>query len=189
MIFKDFLPYLEEKQVRDTQNLPVFLVGMPGSGKTTIGKFLADLLEREFYDCDQMIEIKHQCSISEIFAESGEDTFRDFETLILNSLSSQKNAIIATGGGIILREQNRDLLNQYPVVYLDAPMENLFRQTQTDKNHRPLLEGDRQKALVDLMEFRRPLYLEVADVIIETKEKPQTLATHIAKWITDLEAI
>ena len=164
---------------------PIFLVGMPGSGKTTIGSLVADLLHREFYDCDQVMEIKHDRTIPDIFEELGEDTFRDWETSVLHTLSEQQDTVIATGGGVVLREKNRKLLNRFPVVYLESNLQILLHQTRT-QNTRPLLEGNRKDVLEQMLETRSPYYLEVADLTIDVSSRhPSEAAKIIYRWVRE----
>lgn len=101
---------------------------MPGSGKSTMGKILAETLNRSLYDIDIMIEEKEGISISEIFEKFGEEYFRKAETEILREISKESGAIIASGGGSILKEVNRDLIRQNSfVIFLDRPLEKLER--------------------------------------------------------------
>lgn len=164
---------------------PIFLIGMPGSGKTTIGKLVADLLHRDFYDCDQVIEIKHERTIAEIFADVGEDVFRNWETSVLHTLSEQRDTVIATGGGVILREENRTLLQHFPVVYLESNLPILLNQTRA-QNTRPLLDGNRKNTLSQMLETRNPLYAEVADRTIDVSRRhPSEAAKIIYRWVRD----
>ena len=164
---------------------PIFLVGMPGSGKTTIGSLVADLLHREFYDCDQVMEIKYERTIPDIFADLGEETFRDWETSVLQTLSEQQDTVIATGGGVILREKNRELLKRFPVVYLESNLHILLNQTRT-QNTRPLLEGNRTDALKQMLDTRSPFYVEVADLTIDVSSRyPSEAAKIIYRWVRE----
>ena len=158
---------------------------MPGSGKTTIGSLVADLLHREFYDCDQVMEIKHDRTIPDIFGELGEEIFRDWETSVLHTLSEQQDTVIATGGGVVLREKNRELLKRFPVVYLESKIQILLYQTRT-QNTRPLLEGNRRDVLKQMLETRSPFYLEVADLTIDVSSRhPSEAAKIIYRWVRE----
>ena len=177
-----YIPHLSNI-VTKIQLPPIFLVGMPGSGKTTIGKLIADRLHRDFFDCDHLIEQKSGKTIPEIFRECGEPTFRNLETSVLRSLTQQHNAIIATGGGAVVRVENRKMLQNFPVLYLQAELQALLNQTHANAD-RPLLNVDRKQTLQTLLEQRIPLYLEVAnETIATTKVQPADNAILIARWI------
>ena len=148
----------------------VFLVGMPGSGKSTIGKALAKALNRSFIDLDQAIEERCGVAIPVIFEIEGEAGFRKRESKVLQEVADdQSNAVVSTGGGTILAQQNREIMRQRGVViYLKATLDELLRRTSRDR-HRPLLNTDDPKArLQALFDERGALYEAMADVIIET---------------------
>lgn len=147
----------------------IILIGMPGSGKTTIGRSLARLLRKPFVDLDQQIEHRCGVKIPVIFEIEGEPGFRKRETTVLEAVLAQKNIMLATGGGAILSETNRQLLSAGGyVVYLKASVEDLHRRTSRDRN-RPLLAGtDPKQRLTDLLTARAPLYESIADITIET---------------------
>lgn len=144
----------------------IFLVGPMGSGKTTIGQRLAKLLGLEFVDCDHELEEQTGASVSLIFDVEGEDGFRCREARMLRELSARKGVLIATGGGAVLRKENRDLLRSSGlVVYLDTPVFQQLRRLKRDRT-RPLLQtDDRREKLTRLAEQRNPLYREVADIV------------------------
>lgn len=143
----------------------IFLIGPMGSGKTTIGQRLANLLELEFLDCDHELEAVTGASVSLIFDVEGEQGFRIRETNMLEQLTSRSGVLIATGGGVILREENRKLLRERgTVVYLRTSVSQQLRRLSRDKS-RPLLQtADRRAKLTRLAEERNPLYLEIADI-------------------------
>lgn len=154
----------------------VSLVGLPGSGKSTVSRHLAEYLGYEFQDSDKYIELAEHQSISDIFARSGEAYFRDAEEGAINQLTCSGSAkVIATGGGSILREANRLRLSERTtVVYLHASPDELFRRLKRDRS-RPLLQvGDPQQALQSLYELRDPLYREIASFVVDTG-KPTVL--------------
>lgn len=156
-----------------------------GVGKSTIGRLLADSLQREFFDTDKLIEDRAGADISWIFDIEGEEGFRQRESNTLAELCEQDDLVIATGGGIIMREENRKLLNKYGrVVYLTASIAQLVRRTDKDKK-RPLLQvEDPKQKIVELLELRDPLYREVADVIIETDGKtPKQVAEALVEQL------
>lgn len=156
-----------------------------GVGKSTIGRLLAAGLRRDFYDTDKLIEDRAGADISWIFDIEGEQGFRVRESNMLSELCQQDDLVIATGGGIIVREENRKLLNKYgQVVYLTASISQLVRRTDKDKK-RPLLQVDDPKQkIIELLESRDPLYREVADIIIETDGKtPKQVAESLAEQL------
>jgi len=147
----------------------IFLIGMPGSGKTTIGRGLARTLTLPFVDLDQQIEERCGVKIPIIFEIEGEQGFRKRETQVLEEVTGQPNIVLATGGGAVLAEANRRLLAQRGlVVYLRASIDELYRRTSRDRN-RPLLATPNPKAKIkELMKARGALYEEIADLVIDT---------------------
>lgn len=147
----------------------IFLVGLMGAGKTSVGKVLARRFDKTFYDSDQEIERSTGVKIPLIFEIEGESGFRDRESKLLAELVRRKNIVLATGGGAVLSEQNRRLLADHgTVVYLRAAVSDLWQRTRHDKN-RPLLQTEDPPArLQELFEQRDPLYREIADIIIDT---------------------
>jgi len=147
----------------------IFLVGLMGAGKTSVGKVLARRFNKIFYDSDQEIERSTGVKIPLIFEIEGESGFRDRESRLLEELVRRRNIVLATGGGAVLSAQNRRLLADHgTVVYLRAAVSDLWQRTRHDKN-RPLLQtADPQGRLQELFEQRDPLYREIADIIIDT---------------------
>jgi shikimate kinase len=147
----------------------LFLVGMPGSGKSTLGRLLAKRLEKQFYDTDAELERRLGVTIPVIFELEGEPGFRDRESTIIGEFVGYANVILATGGGAILRPPNRIALKQNgTVLYLHATPETLWERTRRSK-HRPLLQAaDPQARLRELYAFRDPIYREVADFVVES---------------------
>lgn len=145
------------------------LVGMPGSGKSTVGRQLARRLGLPFFDSDQRIEQRLGCSIREYFAREGEPAFRDVEEQVLADLSRGPTAVVATGGGAVLREANRRHLREAGrVIYLRSSPDELFRRLRHD-TQRPLLQvADPLGKLRALYAERDPLYREAAHFQIET---------------------
>lgn len=160
----------------------VFLVGLPGSGKSTVGRHLARRLGLSFVDSDHVIEERLGCSIREYFERSGEAAFRDLEQATVDELSQQPHTVLSTGGGTVLREANRHMLHDRGwVVYLKSSPAELFRRLRHDKT-RPLLQvADPQQKLKDLFQARDPLYREVAHHVLETgRPSVSMLVNHIA---------
>ncbi len=158
----------------------IILIGLPGSGKSTVGRQLARRLSASFMDSDHVIEQRLGCSIREYFEREGEQAFRDVEEQVIASLVQAKApdtlqegaaglCVLSTGGGSVLREANRQALGAAGhVVYLRASPEDLFKRLRHDRN-RPLLQGvDPVQRLRDLYALRDPLYRETANFQIET---------------------
>ena len=138
----------------------LILIGLPASGKTTVGRQLARRLDMPFFDCDEAIEASAGCSVSDIFARHGESYFRQLEHRTLETLCRKEGCVIATGGGVVLREDNRLLLRcSGTVFWLDRPLADIM---STDfQTGRPLLTAGR-KALERLAAERRALYAACA---------------------------
>ena len=145
------------------------LVGLPGSGKTTVGRQLARRLHLPFVDSDHALEEYLGCSIREYFEREGEERFRDLESKVLDHLSECHDGVLSTGGGSVLRPINRERLRaRGHVFYLRSSPEEVFRRLRHDQN-RPLLQvNDPQARLRDLFETRDPLYRDAAHYVIET---------------------
>lgn len=152
---------------------PVFLVGMMGAGKTTIGRALARALGREFIDLDLAIETRCGVPVSHIFEVEGEAGFRKRETALLNEYSVQRNLVLATGGGAVLAPENRRVLKERGIViYLRAREDELYRRIAKDR-HRPLIQTANPRArLNELLTLRTPLYNEVAHLTFDTGSMP-----------------
>jgi len=149
----------------------IFLVGPMGVGKTTIGKKLAGLLKRPFFDVDAEIETRCGADIPWIFDREGEQGFRNREARALEDIVvSSDRAVIATGGGLVLSSANRKVLRDNgQVIYLSATKEQLFERTRRDKS-RPLLQVEnRLEVIAELLEIRHPLYTDVADLVFTTE--------------------
>lgn len=161
----------------------VFLVGPPGAGKSTVGRHLAARMQAAFFDLDEVIQERAGADIPWIFDIEGEAGFRDRETAVINDFASIDNVVIATGGGVVLRPQNRTLMSSVStVVYLEASLSTLVTRTE-GKTKRPLLVGKNvRQVLHDIMAEREPLYREVADITVEsTGDSARRLAGVIAE--------
>ena len=147
----------------------VALVGLPGSGKSTIGRQLARRLGRPFIDTDQVIEQRVGLSIREFFEREGEVSFRDLEQSVIDELTLGEPCVLSTGGGAVLRPANREHLKQRTqAVYLHSAPEEVFRRLRHDRN-RPLLQvPDPLARLRELYTLRDPLYRESARFVVET---------------------
>ena len=149
--------------------LRIALVGLPGSGKSTIGRQLARRLGLVSIDTDHVIEQRLGCSIREYFEREGEASFRDVEESVIDDLTQTHNGILSTGGGSVLRLANREhLRSRCHVVYLRSSPEEIFRRLRHDMQ-RPLLQvDDPLTRLRDLYAIRDPLYRETAHFVVET---------------------
>jgi shikimate kinase len=157
------------------------LIGLPGSGKSTVGRQLARRLRLAFTDSDQVIEQRLGCPIREYFEREGEERFRDVEEAVIDELTQQPG-ILSTGGGAVLRAVNRERLRtRGKVVYLKSTPEELIRRLRHD-TQRPLLQvSDPLQRLRDLYAARDPLYRETAHFVIETgRPSVATLVNMIA---------
>ncbi|WP_170007641.1 shikimate kinase [Bacillus fonticola] len=140
----------------------LFLTGFMGAGKSTIGKRWATYLKVPFFDLDTEIEAYLGCSIRDYFFTYGEGAFRKVETLLLQEIIGREQAVVATGGGIVVSEENRHFLKQQPsVVYLATPFSVCYERILHDKN-RPVAKEKTKEQLVALYEQRLPLYKETA---------------------------
>jgi shikimate kinase len=150
----------------------IYLIGLMGSGKTTLGKILSKKLDKQFYDSDHVIEEKLGVDVPMIFEYEGEAGFREREKDSLKELVSKKNIVLATGGGIILSKSNRDLLSENGIViYLKSNQKDLIKRMKNDKT-RPLLKnGNIEEIIKKLCNEREPLYEGIADFEIMTKNK------------------
>lgn len=147
----------------------LFLIGMPGSGKSTIGRGLAKLLGRQFIDLDQQIEARCGVAIPVIFEIEGEQGFRKRETQVLSEVAQQPDVVVATGGGAILAPENQAILrDQGMVVYLKATVDELLRRTSRDKNRPLLATNDPRAKLEQLFQVRGPIYESLADMVVES---------------------
>jgi shikimate kinase len=147
----------------------LFLVGLMGAGKTTLGRQLARRLDKRFVDADHELEARLGVTIPTIFEIEGEAGFRDREEAIINELTKMSGVVLATGGGAVLRAESRSRLREYgTVLYLHAEPETLWQRLRNSK-HRPMLQAaDPRNRLVELYQLRDPLYREVASHVIES---------------------
>jgi shikimate kinase len=147
----------------------IALVGLPGAGKSAVGRRLAQRLQVPFVDSDQVIESRIGCSIRDYFEREGEASFRDIEQAVIAELAAAPGGIVATGGGTVLREANRAALRSgFHVIYLRSAPEELFQRLRHDVK-RPLLQvADPLGRLRELYAVRDPLYRETAHEVVET---------------------
>ena len=156
--------------------LKICIIGMPGSGKSTIGRILSKRLNYKFFDTDENIEDETQSKITDIFTYKGEDYFRELETRILSKLIKIDKVVISTGGGIILK--NKNILNKCFNIYLQCDEDVLIERASRNKD-RPLLLIDIKKNMKNLFNERKDIYNDLADLKINTKSDIQKTITEI----------
>lgn len=166
------------------KGINLYLIGMMGAGKTTVGQAVAKQLGYQFFDTDAVIERVAGQSIPEIFAAVGESGFRDLESQVLGELCAYTRLAIATGGGIVLRRENWSYLRHGAIVWLDVPFEHLLARLQADDS-RPLLQGeDLATKLQTLLDQRQALYAQ-ADVRVSYQpgDTPEMLAQRVVELL------
>ena len=158
----------------------IFLIGMMGSGKSSVGHSLSKHLTNTFYDLDKEVEKRFNLSIKDIFSEYDEELFRKEENALLKEVDTSSNVIISTGGGIVLLEENRKILKNHKTYFLEANIEDMYERASKRKNDRPLLKGMNIKQFEDLYFQRKKLYLECAATTINVDKKSiEDIATEI----------
>lgn len=165
----------------------VFLIGPMGAGKSTIGRLLAKELKYPFKDSDREIEARTGADIPWIFDVEGEEGFREREEAMIAELVQENGIILATGGGVVMREANRKALSANGlVVYLRTSVDQQLQRTSKDRQRPLLLNADPEKVLRDLMARRDPLYSEIADVTIDTDQRgPKVVVNTILSRLQD----
>lgn len=158
----------------------VVLIGMPGCGKSTIGKIVSKELNLKFFDMDKYIENMTHKTIPQLF-EVGEDYFRDFETIACKELSKMSNTLISSGGGVVKRKGNIEILKKESyIIFIDRPLEHLLNDV--DISQRPLLKDGRKK-IINLYEERYELYKSSADEIIKNASDLRDIIDSIKKIV------
>ena len=162
------------------------LVGLPGSGKSTVGRQLARRLQLGFVDSDMLLEERLGCSIRDYFEREGEEQFRDLEEAVIDELTREADGVISTGGGAVMRSANRQHLHhRTKVLYLRSSPEDLYRRLRRD-TQRPLLQvADPLSRLRELHATRDPLYRQTAHFVIETGRP--SVATLVNMIVMQLE--
>ena len=148
----------------------IALIGFMGTGKTAVGKVLAEKLDKQFIELDALIEQRAGKTIPEIFQQDGEIAFRELEIEATRDAAEKENTVIACGGGVVLNQINIERLRRKSViVYLTASPEAIMERTSSDKNERPLLVAEDKAAEVGrLLKFRQPFYERAADITVDT---------------------
>ncbi|HZZ80775.1 MAG TPA: shikimate kinase [Gemmataceae bacterium] len=166
----------------------LFLIGYRGAGKTEVARLLAPLLGWQWIDADAVLEERFGKSIRQIFAEEGEPSFRNKEAAILQELSQLQDHVVATGGGVVLRPDNRAALQRGHVVWLQAPSDVLWQRMRSDAStaeRRPNLAQGGIAEIEAMLSVRTPLYEECQDLIVDTsKGNPALAAEVIRDWLT-----
>ncbi len=158
----------------------IYLIGMPLSGKSTISHHLAALLQLPVVDCDQLIQLRVEKKIPDIFNQQGEAAFRKIETQVLKTI--QGPCIVSTGGGVVTQYQNIDIMQKRGVViYLEINAETAQSRMKSSIEERPLLQGD--KSWLHLFQKRKKLYEDAADYTIEANQAPKIVAGEIHTWL------
>ncbi len=170
--------------------MAVAFVGLPGAGKSAVGRRLAHRLQLPFVDSDHVIEQRIGCSIREYFDREGETNFRDVEQSVIADLAANARGVVATGGGAVLREPNRvQLRDHFHVIYLRSSPEDLFRRLRHDVK-RPLLQvADPLGRLRELHSVRDPLYSETAHDVVETGRPSVSMLVNIILMQLELAGV
>lgn len=169
------------------QGINIYLIGMMGSGKTTIGELLAKQLGYRFVDTDDLITKATHQSISDIFATEGEEAFREIESQVLSQLCAYQKFVIATGGGIILKKMNWSYLRHGIIIWLNVPVEELYNRLKEDTT-RPLLQHPNPlNQLQTLLEQRTPLYAQSdLEIMINSGDNPEQITDQILEKIPSI---
>jgi len=168
----------------------IFLIGLMGAGKTTVGRMLAQRLGLVFVDSDQEIEREQGCSIAELFARGGEAGFRAIEAKMIDRLTRRANIVLATGGGAVLRADNRKALRERgTVVYLRASADDLAHRLRNDRSRPLLQQGDARAKLHELFRVRDPLYRETAHFVLDTGRPSATLLANMVQMQLELAGV
>jgi shikimate kinase len=168
----------------------LFLIGARGTGKTTLARLVAEQLGSAWCDADALLEQRASMTIRAIFASEGEAGFRDRESAILREVAALDNHVVATGGGVVLRPENRDLLRRGHVVWLQASPAVLWQRICEDTataERRPNLAQGGLAEVESLLQARTPLYAACADLAVDTERLPaDAIAQQISAWLNGL---
>lgn len=190
-IFKYIVKNSRKIQAKALFDYNIFLIGFMGAGKSTVAKELKRQLEMNYVEMDQLIVEKQGMSISEIFAEYGEVYFRNLESNTLIELQKRKQTIVSCGGGVVVREDNKDHMRKHGrVVLLTATPETVYHRVK-DSTERPILNDNMNvEFIAGLQEKRRALYEAAADVVIATDGKtPEEICREIVEKLTQLDIV
>jgi shikimate kinase len=168
--------------------MKLIIIGPMASGKSVVGKKLSKRMGLNFFDTDEQIEQKAGVTISWIFDVEGEEKFRDRESEILSTVIKEDNCIISTGGGIVLREENRALLKKGTGIYLKTSIQSQLERTMNDKD-RPLLQNidNKEEALREIAKLRNPIYESCSEITIEETIGPNETVDKIVEKLKNLK--
>ncbi|HUQ28038.1 MAG TPA: shikimate kinase AroL [Usitatibacter sp.] len=165
----------------------IFLVGMMGAGKTTVGRALAHRMKREFVDTDRVLVERTGVPVATVFEIEGEDGFRRRESAVLREVCEQDGRVVATGGGIVLAEENRTVMRDAgTVIYLRARVESLWERIRHDTSRPLLATADPRARLAELLLEREPMYRDAAHLVVDSG--PQSASTLVGRVIAALRA-
>jgi shikimate kinase len=168
--------------------MKLIIIGPMASGKSVVGKKLSKRMGLNFFDTDEQIEQKAGVTISWIFDVEGEEKFRDRESEILSTVIKEDNCIISTGGGIVLREENRALLKKGTGIYLKTSIQSQLERTMNDKE-RPLLQNidNKEEALREIAKLRNPIYESCCEITIEETNSPNDAVDKIVEKLKNMK--
>ena len=168
--------------------MKLIIIGPMASGKSVVGKKLSKRMGLNFFDTDEQIEQKAGVTISWIFDVEGEEKFRDRESEILSTIIKEDNCIISTGGGIVLREENRSLLKKGTGIYLKTSIQSQLERTMNDKE-RPLLQNidTKEEALREIAKLRNPIYESCSEITIEETNSPNDAVDKIVEKLKNMK--
>ena len=168
--------------------MKLIIIGPMASGKSVVGKKLSKRMGLNFFDTDEQIEQKAGVTISWIFDVEGEEKFRDRESEILSTVIKEDNCIISTGGGIVLREENRALLKKGTGIYLKTSIQSQLERTMNDKD-RPLLQNidNKEEALREIAKLRNPIYESCSEITIEETNSPNDAVDKIVEKLKNMK--
>ena len=168
--------------------MKLIIIGPMASGKSVVGKKLSKRMGLNFFDTDEQIEQKAGVTISWIFDVEGEEKFRDRESEVFSTVIKEDNCIISTGGGIVLREENRALLKKGTGIYLKTSIQSQLERTMNDKE-RPLLQNidNKEEALREIAKLRNPIYESCSEIIIEETNGPNEAVDKIVEKLKNMK--
>ena len=165
----------------------LYLIGMMGVGKTTVGKLLAEEIGYRFVDTDEVIVKAAGKSINEIFTENGEPEFRKLESDVLAQVCAYTKLVVATGGGVVMQQQNWSYLHHGLIIWLDAPIQIILQRLAADDTRPLLQDANMESKLRSLLEQRQPMYSQAdLHITISATETPEEIATRILATIPSI---